>query len=126
MEWLKGEKPNLGFIVAATSLGGDRVPITFSRRHDIGTTKETKSNKQPILVLFNHDSDMVDTMNPSPNLKIVSENKSSKNKKAKSIDDGQYGSEADDGNDQDNSAPILPNIPNSSKFIEFNGHGVAC
>jgi hypothetical protein len=46
MEWLGDDAENYGFLVAATSLGGDRVPVRFSRRGHA---------KQPILVTFNED-----------------------------------------------------------------------
>ena len=59
LEWTNGVRPNHGFLVAATSLGGDRVPVRFSRRG------ETLHSKQPILVLFNEDSEM-ETIFPKP------------------------------------------------------------
>jgi len=55
MEWLNGDSENHGLLVAATSLGGEKVPLRFSRR------AETANSKQPILVLFNHDSHMAVT-----------------------------------------------------------------
>lgn len=52
VEWLTTSSENHGFLVSAESVHGDRVPIRFARR------SETAENKQPILVLFNHDSRM--------------------------------------------------------------------
>jgi len=54
--WVQGVRPNLGFLLVATSLGGDRVPVRFSRRG------ETVDSKQPNLVLFTEDS----TLEPIP------------------------------------------------------------
>ncbi len=113
MEWIKGENENLGFIVAATSLGGDRVPVTFSRRN-YTTESERSSNKQPILVLFNHDSE-VEKMNnliqpPATNNNRMNRGQSDKSRQDRSKDR----TESDDDNEENNSAPILPNVPNSS------------
>lgn len=112
MEWLKGDKENLGFIVAATSLGGDRVPVTFSRRSD--SEEGEKSNKQPILVLFNHDSE-VERLNRMTS--AAPENNSinrGRHDRGRSLEKQKR--DGDDDNDQDNSAPVLPNIPNSSEL----------
>ncbi|XP_011501191.1 PREDICTED: bone morphogenetic protein 4-like, partial [Ceratosolen solmsi marchali] len=49
LSWLSGI-PNLGLLVSATTIFGDRVSINFSSRHDL------PHEKQPILVLFNDDS----------------------------------------------------------------------
>lgn len=112
MEWIKGENENLGFIVAATSLGGDRVPVTFSRRN-YTTESERSSNKQPILVLFNHDSE-VEKMNnliqPPATNNRMNRGQSDKSRQDRSKEK----TESDDDNEENNSAPILPNVPNSS------------
>lgn len=102
----------MGFIVAATSLGGDRVPVTFSRRN-YTTESERSSNKQPILVLFNHDSE-VEKMNnliqPPATKNRMNRGQSDKSRQDRSKDK----TESDDDNEENNSAPILPNVPNSS------------
>lgn len=59
VEWLSGHSENHGLLISAESVQGDRVPIRFSRRAESG------ESKQPILVLFNHDSHMA-SMDPPP------------------------------------------------------------
>ncbi|XP_022243527.1 bone morphogenetic protein 2-like isoform X2 [Limulus polyphemus] len=53
LEWLQGKSPNLGFLVTARTMTGERVRngvLRFAKRH------QHHVNKQPILVLFNDDS----------------------------------------------------------------------
>lgn len=59
MEWLSSHSENYGLLVSAESVQGDRVPIRFARRG------ETVESKQPLLVLFNHDTHMA-TLDPPP------------------------------------------------------------
>ena len=65
LKWLNnGHANNHGFLVAATSLGGDRVPVKFARRG------EKVDNKQPILVLFTEDSKLKEEA-PEPVMMMV-------------------------------------------------------
>jgi hypothetical protein len=48
LSWLTGT-PNLGLLVSATTIFGDKVTVNFSLRDDM------PREKQPILVLFNDD-----------------------------------------------------------------------
>lgn len=61
LSWMS-ESPNLGLLVTATTIFGDLVTVDFSRRDD------HRHNKQPILVLFNDDTDSNDfAIRPSNN-----------------------------------------------------------
>lgn len=50
LSWLSGSSPNLGLLVTATTIFGERVTVDFARRD------EQPRDKQPILVLFNGDA----------------------------------------------------------------------
>jgi hypothetical protein len=54
---------NNGLLISAESVQGDRIPMHFARRPKAQTPPQ--SNKQAILVLFNHDSNMA-AMEPPP------------------------------------------------------------
>lgn len=53
LSWLSNS-PNLGLLVTASTIFGDRATVNFSRRGD------ESHNKQPILVLFNNDNQVND------------------------------------------------------------------
>ncbi|ODM92823.1 Bone morphogenetic protein 7 [Orchesella cincta] len=110
LEWMKGEKQNMGFIVAATSLGGDRVPITFSRRSD--AKEGEKSNKQPILVLFNHDSEGDKLKSMTSNREPIPPNNRRRKERGKVNRSGENNNQND--YEEEDDAVALPNLPNSS------------